>query len=198
MGRDIYIAGIGASAGGAEAIINLFTNMPLDTGLAFIIVRHLKPDYVSYFPGILEKYTKIPIIKITGSEEIEPNTIYIMPENKKVYLDGIKLILEERPESEKINSAIDDFFFSLSKEAGDKAIGIILSGAGFDGVRGAKAIHENGGMVLVQNPGEAAFKSMPIQAINLDHPKIVYAKEMGSYLQEYVKKKLQKLKSKNN
>ena len=171
--NDVFVVGIGGSSGGLEAIFTLFSHMPDKPGVAFIIVRHLSRDYKTNSKFLLAQYTAIPIKMIESGMEIEANCIYVMPENTKLTLKDRKLYLAERPTSELINTAVDDFFISFAEDIKEKAIGIILSGAGTDGTKGASAIKQHGGLVIVQSPEQAQFEGMPSNVIYFDHPDYV-------------------------
>lgn len=159
-----YVVGIGASAGGLEALQKLLTALPSDTGLPFIIVQHLSPDYKSLLSEILSKYTNMPVIQVEDGMEIKGNCVYIIQPGKNMRLSHGKLLLSSQKEHE-LNLPIDLFFRSLAEEAGSKAIAIILSGTGSDGSNGIKAIKENDGLILVQDIETAKFDGMPRSAI---------------------------------
>jgi two-component system CheB/CheR fusion protein len=186
--RDFYKVAIGASAGGNDALVSFFRNMPPNPEVAFIIIRHLSRMYKSYFSDVLKKVTNLKIVTVKGGERLEKNAIYLMPEDSKLVFKNGKLELVERPISQKINYSIDEFFISLAKEEKHKAVGVILSGLLDDGVKGAKAIEEGGGMVMVQDPKTADKESMPLNVIVKDHPDYILPPEkMPSVLMEYFK-----------
>lgn len=167
--QDIYIAGIGCSAGGVEALCEFFNEVPDGSNIGFIVMSHLSRIYKSNLPLLISKWTKLPVFKIRGGELVLPNCVYVLPEDMELTIENRTLLLEKRSMN-KINRIIDKFFCSLSDDMKEKAIGIILSGAGFDGTEGVKKIHDGGGIVIVQKPATAKFKSMPLSAIKQDHP----------------------------
>jgi len=190
--EDFHIVALGASAGGAEAIIEFFSNLPEDPDMAFIIIRHLKRDHKTEFESILRKYTTLNIVTVTDPVKVEANTIFIMPETHKLSIKDRTLFTIERPEKEIINNAINDFFVSLAEDVEDKAIGNVLSGFMADGDNGAKKIEEKGGMVMVQDPKSALVDGMPLQTILIDHPDFVLPPmHMPKALFNYVHRKKQ-------
>jgi two-component system CheB/CheR fusion protein len=159
------VVGIGASAGGLDAIKEFLQALPADPGMAFVFIQHLSPTHVSILPGILERISPMPIIPITDKIHIEPDKLYIVPENKVVTTtDGI-LRLANRPESHKKNDIIDLFFSSLGVVHQSYAVGIILSGALSDGTVGLQVIKSYGGLTFAQDSDSASFNSMPSSAV---------------------------------
>lgn len=188
MEEKIPIVAIGASAGGLTTIFSFFKNVPEDIGVAFIIIRHLKRDYKSVQAELLQDHTKLKVNEIIQGQKIERNHVYMLPEGKKLEIHDQTLYLHDRPDNEIINTAIDDFFFSLAQDAGDKAIGIILSGLGSDGTKGAHFIEEFGGTIMVQDPNQAQFDGMPKSVIYFDHPDYVLKiQEMPYFIAEHFK-----------
>lgn len=163
--KDFYIVGIGASAGGLDAIQKLFDHIPSNTGIAFVIIQHLSPDFKSLMPELLAKHTSMSIFTADDQLEVYPNSIYLMHRNKNLVIKGNKLHLLEKAPKHSLNLPIDIFFQSLGEEYKEKSIGIILSGTGTDGSRGIKTIKESGGVILVQDPLSAQFNGMPNAAI---------------------------------
>ncbi|ETA68852.1 methylase of chemotaxis methyl-accepting protein [Methanolobus tindarius DSM 2278] len=161
-----YIVGIGASAGGLEAIEEVFNSMPSNTGMAFVIIQHLSPDYKSLMVELLSKRTKMEVLRAEEGMLVEPNKIYLIPPKNNLTIFHGKLLLSEHDNHRVPNFPIDIFLESLAEDQGNKAIGIILSGTGSDGMRGIKAIKEKGGMVMVQREDSAKFDGMPKSAIS--------------------------------
>lgn len=155
------IVAIGASVGGLEALQEFFKNMPLNTGLSFVVIQHLSPDYKSLMDELLARYTQIPIKIITDGMLVEPDHIYLIPPRKNLYIFHGKLFLEDQNIKRGLNLPVDIFFRSLATEMGKNAIGVILSGTGSDGTLGTRAIKEAGGMVIVQDETTAKFDGMP-------------------------------------
>lgn len=164
-GEPSYVVGIGASAGGLEALRSFFSAMPLDTGMAFVVIQHLAPDYKSLMVELLARLTKLPILRAEENMKVEANRIYLIPPRFNLTISGGHLHLEAPPAGKVLNLPIDIFFRSLAQDCGDRAIAVILSGTGSDGARGIRAVKEAGGMVMVQAEASAKFAGMPSSAI---------------------------------
>ena len=162
---NLYVVGIGASAGGLDAIQTLFDHVPNNTGMAFIIIQHLSPDFKSLMPELLSKHTSMPIHKTEDKQVIEANCIYLNHRNKNLHIKGNKLYLLDKGPKHNLNLPIDIFFHTLGEEHGERAIGVVLSGTGSDGSRGIHTIKEAGGTIVVQEPISAQFDGMPNSAI---------------------------------
>jgi two-component system CheB/CheR fusion protein len=156
--------GIGGSAGGFEAAMELLRHLPASTGMAFVIVQHLDPHHASRLPNLLARATSMPVSEITGTTTPKPNAIYVQPPNKCVIAKNGALRLVRR--TERTNVAIDHFFESLAEECGPYAIGIVLSGSGSDGTAGLRAIKAAGGLTFAQTEESARFRAMPHSAIH--------------------------------
>ena len=159
-----FIVGIGASAGGLEALQRLLTALPPDTGFPFVIVQHLSPDYKSLLGEILGKYTEMPVIQVEDGMEVKPNCVYVIQPGKNMRIDHGTLYLSAQPEK-ALNLPIDLFLRSLAEDAGTRAISVILSGTGSDGANGIKSIKEHDGMVIVQSLESSKFDGMPRSAV---------------------------------
>ena len=162
---SLIIAGIGASAGGLEALQEFFSSTPTDAPLAFVVVQHLSPDYKSLMDELLARHTKIKIQIAQDGMQVEQNNIYLIPPGKNISIYHDKLYLDDQNHKKSLNLPIDIFFRSLAKDKGKNAVGIILSGTGSDGTLGIKAIKEAGGMVMVQDEKTARFDGMPRNAL---------------------------------
>ncbi|MDO1445628.1 chemotaxis protein CheB [Rhodocytophaga aerolata] len=170
---NFYIVGVGASAGGYQAIWEFFSNIPPDSGAAFVIVQHLNREYRSIADKLLAKHTSLSIYWAQHNQPVEMNAVYILPENKVITIRNRHLYLRKRLPDEKINLTVDIFFESLARDVKEKAVGIIMSGLGSDGAHGVQAIHHYGGHVMVQEPNSTVFNSMPKMAINADSPDFI-------------------------
>src|SRR5947209_5441607 len=157
------IVGIGGSAGGFEAAMELLRHLPSKTGMAFVVVQHLDPHHTSRLSNLLGKVTAMPVSEITATTKPKPNTVYVQPPNKCVIAKDGTLTLVQR--EERLNVGIDHFFESLAEECGSRAIGIVLSGTGSDGTAGLRAIKAAGGLTFAQNQQSAKFDAMPRSAI---------------------------------
>lgn len=167
---DFYIAGIGASAGGHDALREFFGNFTYSDDVSFVVVTHLLRDHISILDKILSRFTDMLVTRIGGNERVEPGRVYVMPENVEVRIVNGMLLLDPRDQKSHMNRTIDKFFKSLAVDQGEKAIAIIFAGMGSDGAQGVNEVHANGGIVLVQEPRSTEFKSMPAEAIRSDHP----------------------------
>lgn len=159
--KPTAIVGIGASAGGLEAIETFFKNMPVDSGMAFVVIQHLSPDYKSLMVELLSRKTEMPVLRVEDGMEVEANHIYLIPPKKSMTIFHGKLLLKEQEPRDGINLPVDIFLRSLAEDQGEKTVAIILSGTGSDGTRGVRAIKEGGGLVLVQDGSSARFDGMP-------------------------------------
>jgi len=155
------IVGIGASAGGLEAIESFFSAMPVDSGMAFVVIQHLSPDYKSMMVELLSRKTQIPVLRAEDGMKVEPDHIYLIPPKKNLTIFHRKLLLKDQEHRETPNLPVDIFLRSLAEDQGDKAVAVILSGTGSDGTRGVRAIKEWGGLVMVQDESSAKFDGMP-------------------------------------
>lgn len=183
----LYIVGIGASAGGLEALEQFFDCMPSDTGMAFIVVQHLSPDYKSLMAHILSKNTRMRIQEAEDGMRIEANHVYLNPPRKNLTLANGYLHLVDSLPKPGLHLPIDIFFRSLAAVCGPRAISIVLSGTGSDGSRGIKAVKEAGGLVIVQDGQSAKFDGMPNSAIltgNVDW--VITPQQMAEKLMEHV------------
>jgi two-component system CheB/CheR fusion protein len=164
---DLYVVGIGASAGGLESLRPLVANLPTDSNLCFVIAQHLSPQHRSMMVQLLARETKLPVAAIINGVAVKRNTIYIAPPNCDVdYRDG-RLVLRTPIESMGPKPSIDKLFISLATSLGDRAIAIVLSGTGSDGANGLRAVKAHGGITIAQEPATAKYESMPRAAISI-------------------------------
>ncbi|MEI7831187.1 MAG: chemotaxis protein CheB, partial [Prolixibacteraceae bacterium] len=163
---DFPVVGIGASAGGLEALELFFTNMPKDNGMAFVVIQHLDPNYVGIMPELLQRITPMKVFQASDNLKVKMNCVYVIPPNKSLSILNDTLQLFEPIELRGLRLPIDIFFRSLAIDKQEKGIGIILSGMGSDGSLGLKAIKEKNGIVMVQTPESAKFDGMPRSAID--------------------------------
>jgi len=159
------IVGIGASAGGLEAFEEFFTEMPPNSGLAFVVVPHQHPGHVSLLPGLLQKCTTMRILEVVDNMRVEPNTVYLaLAGTNLAIFNGTLHLLDIEPHT-GVHLPIDYFFRSLAEDQKHQAIGIVLSGTGSDGTLGLKAIKGESGMTMAQEPKSAKYPGMPHSAI---------------------------------
>ena len=162
--RPNCVVGIGASAGGLEALQQFLTFLPSNTGMSFVIIQHLAPNHRSLVSEILGKYSTMPVTEIRDGMTVERNHIYMIPPKYNVEIESDTLRLQEYDPG-KINHPIDVFFRSLAKAYQNRAIAVILSGAGSDGTNGIRSVKEQNGVIIVQDPESAKFDGMPRNAI---------------------------------
>lgn len=160
------MVGVGASAGGLEALQDFFGAMPLDTGASFVVIQHLSPDYRSLMDELLARHTSIPIVVAQDGMALQKNHIYLLPPRKNIKIFRNQFFLEDQNLKKGLNLPVDIFFQSLAQERGKYAIGVILSGTGSDGTLGTRALKEAGGMVMVQSELTAKFDGMPRSSIS--------------------------------
>ena len=181
-----YIVGIGASAGGLNALEQFFDTMPTDSGMVFVIIQHLSPDFKSLMGELLSRHSSMPVHLSSNGLVLKPNNIYLIPPKTQMTVTNETLFLTERVVTHNVELPIDLFFHSLAEDAGEHSIGIILSGTGSDGSRGIRSIHTKGGLVLVQSPESAQFDGMPRTAIASGVcDRILSPEEMPRFLTEY-------------
>lgn len=159
------IVGIGASAGGLEAFIQVLAKIPKNTGLCFILIQHLDPAHPSLSVKIIADSIELDVLEVENGMGLEPNKVYVMPPNHKMTISNGQLKLEPREQTIGTHLTIDLFLRSLADAKKNKAIGVVLSGTGFDGTNGLHAIKAEGGVTLAQNPQTAKFGGMPQHAI---------------------------------
>jgi two-component system CheB/CheR fusion protein len=159
------IVGIGASAGGLEALEVFLKNVPPGSGMAFVIVQHLDPTQKGIMVELLQRATIMPVAQIMDRMRIEPDQVYVIPPNRDLsILHGVLHLLE--PVTPRgLRLPIDFFFRALAEDQQERSVGVILSGMGSDGTLGLRAIKEKTGAVFVQSPASAKFDGMPRSAI---------------------------------
>ena len=160
------VVGIGASAGGLEALEQFFSNVPPDIGMAFVVIQHLDPNHVGMLPELLQRTTEMKVTQVEDQVKVLSNHVYVIPPNKSMSILRGHLHLFEPVEIRGLRLPIDFFFKSLADDQNYNAVGVILSGMGSDGSQGIKAIKEKNGIVAVQDPASAVFDAMPRNAIN--------------------------------
>jgi two-component system CheB/CheR fusion protein len=163
-GSNFLVVGVGASAGGLEALERLFAAAPADIGMAFVVIQHLSPDFESHMDELLGRQTVLPIQLVSDGVQVEPGAIYLIPPRKEMIISGGRLLLTDKEDVRGFSLPIDHFFRSLAHDMGRRAVAVVLSGAGSDGSRGLREVHEAGGLVISQTPDTARFQGMPLAA----------------------------------
>jgi two-component system CheB/CheR fusion protein len=161
----VRVVAMGASAGGLEAFELFFRNMPVDSGLAFVVIQHLDPTHKSILNEIIGRYTTMKVTEVTEGVDIEKNQVYIIPPNRDLVILNGRLHTIEPSTRRGFRQPVDFFFRNLALEFKERAIGIVLSGTGSEGGLGSRAIKGEGGMIMVQAPETAKYDGMPRNAI---------------------------------
>ncbi|MBV9081441.1 MAG: hypothetical protein JOZ62_02095, partial [Acidobacteriaceae bacterium] len=167
------VVGIGASAGGVEAYIELFDDLPPNTGMAFVVVSHLAADQKSHLREILARHTEMAVEDVESGMELRPDHVYIMPPRALVRLDRGIFDLGVPDSDNNAKRVIDSFFHSLATAQRSRAIAVVLSGMDSDGAIGLRAVKGEGGITMVQAPETAQYPDMPRSSISTDHVDIV-------------------------
>jgi chemotaxis methyl-accepting protein methylase len=182
------VVGIGASAGGLEALEQFLRQVPVPSGVAYVIIQHLDPTHKGIMPELLQRATSMEVSQVSDRMRVRSNCVYVIPPNKDMSILHGVLHLFEPAAPRGLRLPIDFFLRSLADDFKERAIGIILSGMGSDGTMGLRAIKEKAGLVLVQDPASAKFDSMPRSAIDAGLADIVAPVEelpgkVAAYLQ---------------
>ncbi|GAB6141426.1 chemotaxis protein CheB [Methylosoma difficile] len=171
------IIGIGASAGGLEALEQFFTHVPLGSGAGFVVIQHLDPTHQGILPELLQRVTAMKVTQVVEGVSVEMDCVYVIPPNKDLSIRQGKLHLLAPSAPRGLRLPIDFFFQALADDQHERAIGIVLSGMGSDGTLGLRAIKEKSGLVFAQSPDSAKFDAMPLSAINAGLADIIAAPE---------------------
>lgn len=164
--NELVVIGIGASAGGLEALQIMLTNLEDIENCAYVIAQHLSPTHKSMMVELLSRTTNIPVIEVKNAMLIKAKTIYMTPENTDIYVKGNRLYLKSIEQSFGPKPSINYFFSSLANSFTHRSIGVILSGTGSDGSFGIRSIKAEGGITIAQSPNTAKYDGMPLSAIN--------------------------------
>ncbi len=163
---DFPIVGIGASAGGLEALEQFLGGVPEGSGIAFVVVQHLDPTHTGMMPELLQRATPMPVVQVTETVALRPDTVYVIPPGHDLALLHRSLHLLEPHAPRGLRLPIDILFRSLAADLQEHGIGVVLSGMGSDGTAGLREIKERAGLALVQDPASAKFDGMPRSAID--------------------------------
>jgi two-component system, chemotaxis family, CheB/CheR fusion protein len=160
------VVGLGASAGGLEALQQFIANVPRGSGLAYVVVQHLDPTHKAMLGELLQRATAMPVREAVGSTPVEPDVVYVIPPGSELTVANGRLHLADPVQPRGRRLPVDVLFCSLARDQGDRAVGVVLSGMGSDGTIGLQAIKAQGGLTLAQEPESAQFDSMPKSAID--------------------------------
>jgi two-component system CheB/CheR fusion protein len=162
---NFHVVAIGASAGGLDSLERLFTHLPADTGMAFVVLQHLSPDFKSLMDELLARRTSMTICQAVSDTLVQPNTVYLLPPMKEMIIRQRRLLLNDKDPRHGLTLPIDLFFRSLAQDVGDRAVAVVLSGSGSDGSRGIQEVSRAGGAVFCESPDTAQFNGMPLSAM---------------------------------
>ena len=190
--RELYVIGVGTSAGGLDALTKMLNSFNgVTQNFAVIVAQHLSPDYKSELATILSRHCKWPVVTIEQSMQVEPGKIYVTPENRRITYSDKSLQLDVFGENHTYSPSIDDLFVSIAENEKSQAIGVVLSGSAKDGSMGIKTIKEYGGFTIAQSPESAIFSDMPLSAIEtgmvdvVTHPSQIFD-EISHYVDNHI------------
>jgi PAS domain S-box-containing protein len=163
--QDFLIVGIGASAGGIQALKEFFEHVPEDSGMAYVVILHLSPDHDSKLAEVLRVVSRIPVLKVIENMKIRPDHVYVVPPDKHLIIQEEDIAPSQNLHMEDRRAPVDIFFRHLADTHGPRAVCVVLSGTGANGSMGLKRVKEKGGAAYVQNPREAEFNEMPRNSI---------------------------------
>src|SRR5438067_515932 len=182
------VVGLGASAGGIAVLQQFFSDMPAESGLAFVVVMHLSAEHESSLASVIAQKTSMPVMQVMGPVKVKPNHVYVIPPNHQLTFEDSTLHLVAPQQALGRRVTIDLFFRTLAQAYGQRAVGIILSGSDSDGVIGLKHVRAQGGVTIAQDPDEAEHDSMPATAISTGMVDwVLPVAEMPSKLMEFVR-----------
>lgn len=162
---EFLITGLGASAGGIQALQEFFEHVPKKSGIAYVVILHLLPDHDSKLAEVLQSTTTMPVKQVKQEVKVEPDHVYVVPPNQHLSMVDGSIVVSPNTQLEDRRAPVDIFFRTLAEEHGPRAVAVVLSGTGADGSMGLKRIKERGGATFVQNPREAEFNEMPRNSI---------------------------------
>jgi two-component system CheB/CheR fusion protein len=161
-----FVIGLGASAGGLEALTEFFDHMPSNSGAVFVVVTHRSPEHANLQPPLLQQHTVMPIVEVADTMAIEPNIVYLAPPMKKLAIISQTFQVMESDDNTSVRLPIDYFFRALADDQGDRAVAIVLSGTGTDGTLGVQAVKAKDGLTMVQALDSARYTGMPESALS--------------------------------
>lgn len=188
LNDDLVIVGIGASAGGLEALRGLLVGLPTDANIAYVIAQHLHPTHRSMLIDLLRTHTQLEVVEAKNRDSLRAGRIYVTPPGRNVSISNGRVKLTKTHREVGPKPSVDQFFTALAEEAGERAVGIILSGTGSDGALGVRAIKAHGGFTMAQAIESAKFDGMPHAAINTgDVDLVLPPHRIGPELQDLLK-----------
>lgn len=185
--EKFFVVAIGFSAGGVQDLYHFFSYLPKLPNAAFVVIQHLSRDHISIADLLLAKHTNLPVSWAEHEDLVQPNHVYLLAPNMFITMENGHLHTRTRDPADRSNWAVDIFFHSMADDVQGSGIGIILSGAGSDGAEGAIHVHEQGGIIMVQDPGTALFEGMPLSAIIKDSPdQVLSPRKLAYALMDYL------------
>jgi PAS domain S-box-containing protein len=167
------VVGLGASAGGIRTLKEFFAQVEPGSGIAYVVILHLSPDYESKLAEVLQVAARIPVAQVTGPVDIEPDRVYVVPQSKSLQIHDMRLDVTEVTRPEQRRSPVDLFFRDLADAHGPRSVCVVLSGTGPNGSAGLKRVKAYGGLVIAQDPNEAEYQDMPRHAIETNQVDLV-------------------------
>src|SRR5436190_12765396 len=159
--NGFLVVGLGASAGGIQALKQFFEAVPATSGMAYVVILHLSPDHDSQLAEVLQNEASIPVTQVTEHVRVEPNHVYVIPPNKNLAMKNGHLEISKMTSTAVRRAPVDIFFRTLAESHRERAVSVVLSGTGANGSMGIKRIKERGGCCIVQDPREAQYTDMP-------------------------------------
>jgi two-component system CheB/CheR fusion protein len=159
--QDFLVVGIGASAGGVQALREFFARIPAASGMAYVVILHLSPDHDSQLAAVLQSTTTMPVTQVERRVRVMPDHVYVIPPNRSLEIEDGYLEVSDVTSLEVRRAPVDIFFRTLAESHHERAVGVVLSGTGANGSMGLKRIKERGGCCIVQDPEEAEYSDMP-------------------------------------
>src|SRR5262245_9383325 len=188
-GQKLLVVGLGASAGGIEALRSFFSHVPAESGAAYVVILHLSPDHDSKLAEVLQTTASISVTQVTHPVRVEADHVYVVPPNRRLEIVDGMLTLSEMTQREHRRSPVDVFFRALADANGSRSVGIVLSGTGPNGSAGLKRVKEYGGLTIAQAPEEAGHAEMPSNAIATGQVDLVLrVAEMPARILDYQKR----------
>src|SRR5512143_3855155 len=186
-GSGLTIVGIAGSAGALAALQSFFSALPAETGMAFVVITHLAPEHESHMAPLLQQHTRMTVMQVSRRMAVKPDHVYVIPPGKNILISDSHVDVAEFAEPRSQRGPIDFFFRTLARSH-DEAVAIILSGGGTDGSVGVKDVKEEGGLLMVQDPEEAEYASMPNAAIATGLVDVVLpARSLADKLMQYAR-----------
>ncbi len=160
-GKNFLVVGLGASAGGIQALKQFFSRVPAKSGMAYVVILHLSPDHDSQLAEVLQSASAIPVTQVENHIRVEPDHVYVIPPNKSLMMNDGHLDISNMTSTEVRRAPVDIFFRTLAESHRARAVSVVLSGTGANGSMGMKRVKEMGGLCIVQDPEEAEYDDMP-------------------------------------